>query len=132
MHHRPFKWIAQAWNSQFFAKCPLKSLGLCIQLGHLPGETCPLPSAAWNDDFVVLDVDGIVSVGLDFCGCGQTSKSHVTQLLEVRLYPATVTNPKSAATFRLLEVLEILQYESKVTTYEFFQMLSRFVKQHAA
>jgi hypothetical protein len=46
-------------------------------------------------------------------------------LLERRLYPATVVNPKTAATFRALELFELLQYESKLSTYEFYQTISR-------
>jgi hypothetical protein len=36
-----------------------------------------------------------------------------------------VTNPKTAATFRVLEFFELLQYESKLSTYEFYQTISR-------
>lgn len=62
-------------------------------------------------------------MNLDYCGCG--AKSQVEQLLERRLYPATVVNPKTAATFRVLELFELLQYESKLSTYEFYQTISR-------
>jgi hypothetical protein len=64
-------------------------------------------------------------VSLDYCGCAWEKKGQVTQLLEHQLYPATISNPKTAATFRLLEVLELLQYESKITAFEFFQTISR-------
>ncbi|KAJ2914486.1 hypothetical protein MD484_g5955, partial [Candolleomyces efflorescens] len=115
----------QVWTGDHFTKCSLKMLGLRIQLGHSPGDQCPLPITPYNDDFFILDVDQIHSVGLDFCGCGRTGKTQVAQLLERRLYPATITSPKTAATFRLLEVLELLQYESKISTFEFFQSVSR-------
>lgn len=64
-------------------------------------------------------------MNLSYCGCGATPKSQAEQLLERRLYPATVVNPKTAATFRVLELFEILQYESKLSTYEFYQTISR-------
>jgi hypothetical protein len=64
-------------------------------------------------------------VNLSYCGCGATPKSQTEQLLERRLYPATVVNPKTAATFRVLELFELLQYESKLSTYEFYQTISR-------
>ncbi|KAF6746462.1 hypothetical protein DFP72DRAFT_992812 [Ephemerocybe angulata] len=115
----------QKWNGHFFAKVSLKSLGLRIQLGHTLGETCPRPETAWGDDFVILDMDGVHTLGVDYCGCGGSSLTQVEQLLERRLYPATTINPKSAATFRLLELFEILQYESKVSPYELFNTISR-------
>ena len=113
------------WNGTYFARTTLKALGLRIQLGHPAGAFCPSPHPTWNDDFVILDVDAIHSVGLDFCGCAWEKKGQVTQLLERQLYPATVTSPKTAATFRLLEVLELLQYKSKITTFEYFQTITR-------
>ncbi|KAJ2935945.1 hypothetical protein H1R20_g1150, partial [Candolleomyces eurysporus] len=115
----------ECWNGAYFARSSLKSLGLRIQLGHPAGKRCPRPIKTWGDDFVIIDCDQIHSVGLDYCGCGDSSKGQVEQLLERRLYPATVVNPKTAATFRVLELFELLQYESKLSTYEFYQAVSR-------
>ncbi|KAJ2921594.1 hypothetical protein H1R20_g15500, partial [Candolleomyces eurysporus] len=114
-----------SWNGAHFVQSSLKSLGLRIQLGHLPEERCPRPNTTWGDDFVIIDIDQIHAVGLDYCGYGQTSNGQVEQLLQRRLYPATVVNPKTAATFRVLELFELLQYESKLSTYEFYQTISR-------
>ncbi|KAJ2935520.1 hypothetical protein H1R20_g1573, partial [Candolleomyces eurysporus] len=36
-----------------------------------------------------------------------------------------MVNPKTAATFRVLEFFELLQYELKLLTYEFYQTISR-------
>ncbi|RXW17407.1 hypothetical protein EST38_g8431 [Candolleomyces aberdarensis] len=113
------------WNGTFLEKTSLKTLGLRIQLGHVVGEECPYPIAARADDFVIIDIDAIHSVGLDFCECGKTANSQYLQLLQHRFYPATSDQPKSAATFRLLEVFEILQYESKLSVYEFYQAVAR-------
>ncbi|KAJ2936872.1 hypothetical protein H1R20_g226, partial [Candolleomyces eurysporus] len=113
------------WNGTFLEKTSLKALGLRIQLGHVAGEECPYPIAARADDFVIIDIDAIHSVGLDFCECGKTANSQYLQLLQHRFYPATSDQPKSAATFRLLEVFEILQYESKLSVYEFYQAVAR-------
>ncbi|KAF6740893.1 hypothetical protein DFP72DRAFT_996362 [Ephemerocybe angulata] len=115
----------QKWNGHFFVRVPLKSLGLRIQLGHPPGELCPKPDTAWGDDFIIIDIDGVHTLGVDYCACGCSTKSQVIQLLERRLYPATTINPKSAATFRVLEIFELLQYESKVSPYELYNSISR-------
>lgn len=100
-------------------------MGLRIQLGHEPGQLCMFPIKATNDDFVIIDHDQIHEVGLDFCGCGMTAKSQPVQLLERRLYPATTFIPKTAATFRALETFELLQYEAKVSVFEFYQTIVR-------
>lgn len=43
----------------------------------------------------------------------------------MRWWPATVTNPKTAATFRLLEWFHILGNQSKVSVYEYYTSLTR-------
>ena len=63
-------------------------------------------------------------MGLDYCGCQQAPPKTV-QLLRSRLFPATVTDPKTAATFRVLESFQMLSFTSKVSAYEFYQALAR-------
>ncbi|KAG1746426.1 hypothetical protein EDB19DRAFT_1952649 [Suillus lakei] len=91
----------QKWNGMFFERVTLKALGLRIQLGHAPGQ-----------------------VSLDFCGCSN-AVAHVQQLLRISWFPSTTANPKTAATFRLLEEFHILSFESKVSAYEFYNALTR-------
>ncbi|KAG1839354.1 hypothetical protein F4604DRAFT_1885304 [Suillus subluteus] len=96
----------QEWNSSFFQCTHLKSLSLRVQLGHTPGEHCYNPHPPAGNDFVVVDVNGIHEVALDFCG-------------------STTTDPQTAATFSILEHYHLLSYESKVSAYEFYHSLSR-------
>ncbi|KAG2127943.1 hypothetical protein DEU56DRAFT_872715 [Suillus clintonianus] len=114
----------QKWNGMFFERVTLKALGLRIQLGHAPGQVCPKPRRAFNDDFVVMDSHAIHEVSLDFCGCSN-AVAHVQQLLRISWFPSTTANPKTAATFRLLEEFHILSFESKVSAYEFYNALTR-------
>jgi len=115
---------AQHWNSTFFERTSLKNIGLRIQLGHLPGQTCSNPKCAFNDDFTVMDSHGIHSVALDYCDC-ENAKSPVQQLLRFSWFPATTVHPRSATTFRLLHEFQLLSFESKVSAYEFYQSLAR-------
>ncbi|KAG2144653.1 uncharacterized protein EDB93DRAFT_1241226 [Suillus bovinus] len=112
------------WKDGFFHPVSLKSMGLRVQLGHYPLTTCHKPKPAYNDDFVVVDVHGIHEIGLDFCGC-EHEVSHFKQLLRARWFPATVTNPRTAATFAVLEFFHLLSFESKVSAYEFYHCLAR-------
>ncbi|KAF8166405.1 hypothetical protein BJ912DRAFT_1025886 [Pholiota molesta] len=89
----------QKWNGAFFEKVSLKSIGLRVQLGH--------------------------PIGLDFCGCGKGNQQHTVQLLRACLFPATVTNPKTAATIEVLDLFSILSYESKMSAFQFYHSLSR-------
>ncbi|KAG1872264.1 hypothetical protein F4604DRAFT_1881048 [Suillus subluteus] len=63
-----------------------------------------------TDDFVVIDVNGIHTIGLDFCGC-ETAQLQVTQLLQ------------TAATFRALEYFQILSFESKASALELYHTI---------
>lgn len=86
------------WTGLCFQRTSLKKLGLRIQLGHPIGQHCILPQQAFNDDFILIDTDGIHQIGLDFCGC-ETAQTHPKQLLRNRWFPSTSTNPRTAATF---------------------------------
>lgn len=72
----------------------------------------------------MIDSHGIHEVGLDYCGCGGHG-SMVQQLLRYRLFPATVQNPSTAATFRVLNHFQLLSFESKCSSYEYIQALVR-------
>ncbi|KAJ7745405.1 hypothetical protein B0H14DRAFT_3097150 [Mycena olivaceomarginata] len=96
-----------------FRRCTLKSL---------VGEVCPNPSTAAGNDFVVITTQGIEEVGLDYCDCG-TTKAKSMQLLRMRLYPATGTNPGSAATVALLRCFAHMTLVSKCSPYKFYHSL---------
>jgi hypothetical protein len=99
-------------------------MGLRVQLGHNPGTPCCRPKAAFGDDFVVIDVHRIHEISLDFCGC-EHEVSHFKQLLRARWFPSTITDPRTAATFAILEFFHLLSFESKVSAYEFYHCLAR-------
>lgn len=114
------------WNGQTFERKTLKDLGLQIQLGHALGEICLNPQPVTGEyGFAIIDTSGIHNVNLNFCACGQINQSHTTQLLRSRLFPATVVQPRTAATFRSLEMFELLTYEAKTTAWEFCKTLAR-------
>ncbi|KAG2094383.1 uncharacterized protein F5147DRAFT_747814 [Suillus discolor] len=114
----------EEWKDSFFHTTSLKHLSFRIQLGHKPGESCRRPRPAYDNDFVIIDVHGIHEVSLDFCNC-EHEAPHFKQLLCARLFPATVTDPRTAATFSVLDLFHLLSFESKVSAYEFYHSLAR-------
>ncbi|EDR12084.1 uncharacterized protein LACBIDRAFT_324502 [Laccaria bicolor S238N-H82] len=111
------------WTGAYFTECSLKKLGLRIQLGHKAGECCSHPEPAFGDDFTVTEVNGIHSIGIDFCNC-ETAQPHFIQLLRYRWFPSTVTKPMSAATFRVLKHFQLLSFESKASAFEYYSALA--------
>ncbi|KAG2040473.1 hypothetical protein BDR03DRAFT_830696, partial [Suillus americanus] len=124
VHERQPLHRMECWNTYSFQVTTLKALGFHFQLGHPIGIRCINPKSASNNDFVVLDCNGVHEVGLDFCGC-ESAQPHITQLLRVRLFPSTTTDPKSAATFRVLEYFQMLSFESKASVWEFYNTVAR-------
>ncbi|KAG1843773.1 hypothetical protein DFJ58DRAFT_717719 [Suillus subalutaceus] len=122
-HHEIPLHRIEYWNDGYFSHATLKFLGLRIQLSHACGECCYNPSPAFHDNFVVLDINGVHEVALDFCAC-QLAQSHAIQLLRTRWYPSTTTAPQSAATPRLLHHFHILSFESKASAFEYWQLLA--------
>ncbi|KAJ6517571.1 hypothetical protein DFH09DRAFT_940379 [Mycena vulgaris] len=121
----PFHRI-QEWTGVFFKRRTLKDLGLRIQLGHWHERhrACPNPSPSAGGAFVIVNDVGVHEVALDYCGCA-TSGTQTVQLLRAGLYPATTTNPRSAATVNVLCRFHLLSFESKCSAYEFYYSLAR-------
>ncbi|KAG0693725.1 hypothetical protein DFH29DRAFT_985427 [Suillus ampliporus] len=114
----------EIWTGTYFQCISLRDLGLCVQLGHPPGVMCCNPASTFDNDFTVLEINGIHSVALNFCNCA-TAQTYNIQLLHARWYPATTTNPQTAATFRLLDHFQMYTFESKGSAFEYYQSLSR-------
>jgi hypothetical protein len=72
---------------------------------------------------VVLDVNGVHEVGVNFCDC-EKSKPEFIQLLCYGSFPASVDRPKTAASFTVLKHFQLLNFESKVSPFEFYNTLA--------
>jgi len=73
-----------------------------MQLGHKTGKTCWNKGWVGGDDFVVLDVNGIHEVGVNFCDC-KKSKPEFIQLLCFGWFPASVDRLETVVTFSVLK-----------------------------
>ena len=116
----------QRWNGTFFEDVTLRDLGLIIQLGHLSSSVCPAPLAGPRA-FAVIHTNGIHPVNVQFCQCSQVYKSgsRVEQLLRHKLFPATLTDPTTVATFETLEAFHTTSLQSKITAYDFYMTLEK-------
>ncbi|KAG1718728.1 hypothetical protein EDD22DRAFT_983515 [Suillus occidentalis] len=125
IHERqPLHRIEVCWNGTSFQTTTLKALGVRFQLGHPIGVQCVNPIPTFNNDFIIIDYNGVHEVGLDFCGC-ESAQPHITQFATCSLVPTTTLDPKSAATFRVLEYFQMLSFESKVSAWEFYNTVAR-------
>lgn len=116
--------VEKMWNGRFFERHNLRALGLRIQLNHPPGDYCPIVDTAFKESFVIISLNGIFTVNLNFCNCTRRV-AKTAQLLRARLFPATIVEPRTAATFEVLRLFQLLTFGSKVSGYEFYQSLVR-------
>ena len=112
------------WKGSRFQPTTLQELGLHIQLGH-GSRPCPM-KVTGHTDFVVIAINGIHRVNLDFCGCLNRPDPHI-QLLEMRWWPSTPIAPQTAATMDLLRIFHVLNLQSRVPPTDFYRSLVRLV-----
>jgi hypothetical protein len=105
------------WNGSHFERVTLKSMGLCVQLGHRLGDVCKSPQSG-HSAFTVIHNNSIHAVALDYCGCKDEAivGSRRQQLLRRSWYPATHREPRTCTTFVRLETFHIMTLQGKVTT----------------
>ncbi|KAJ7448160.1 hypothetical protein FB451DRAFT_1343347 [Mycena latifolia] len=123
MHiHNPLH-IVEHWDGVCYSRKALKDLGLWIQLGH---RCCAKPRTA-PETFVVLHLNAIQEVAVDYCGCNEEflHGDHYVQLLRRGFYPATVHEPQTAATFELLNFFHAQTLQAKTTMYDFYVTLEK-------
>ncbi|KAG1846964.1 hypothetical protein C8R48DRAFT_750553 [Suillus tomentosus] len=114
--------VINKWNSRYFERMSLKDIGLHVQLGH-SDMTCACPVGG-HSEFLVLHVNGIHHVNVDFCGCDR-QVYHRQQLMQCDWFPSTVHQPQTACTCRLLEHFLLLTWSSKISAFEYYQTLER-------
>ncbi|KAK7055626.1 CxC2 domain-containing protein [Favolaschia claudopus] len=123
IHARHPLHVIDSWDGKLFTRTSLKRLGLRVQFGH---AGCGRPRAG-HESFVVVDVDYIHEVAVDFCGCERQLESghERIQLLRYRWFPATHDLPRTAFTFRLLDNFHIQTLKGKTTMYDYYTAVEK-------
>ncbi|KAF7348390.1 CxC2 domain-containing protein [Mycena sanguinolenta] len=116
----------QKLRAGYFVRTSLAFLGLRVQLGHHPHETCTAPEPG-RTGFIVLHTNGIHEVRVDFCGCegAEDAGSSEIQLLRGGWFPATHERPQTCATITVLERFHQDTLQSKMTMYDFYGVLEK-------
>lgn len=118
--------MTQEWTGRYFKQTTLQNLGLVIQLGHPIGERCLAPGFS-SVGGLVLHTNGFHPVTLQYCEChlSQRAGDRVQQLLRMELYPATLYEPTTFCTFRVLESFHTLTLQSKINASDYYESLAR-------
>jgi len=81
-----------------------------------------------NQIITVVDRSGVHEIGVRWCCCPEAPERDM-QLMMAGLFPATFRNPKTAFTFRVLEVFHLDNLECKTTPSQFFSRLRRLTNE---
>lgn len=98
--NNPWHW-AWLWNGSFFIQTDISTLheNYSVQLGH-HGKPCPTLDKPKPVKFTVTHSNGVHGTRVLFCNCGKGSR--VEQLMEARLFPALLVEPKTGFTFTVM------------------------------
>jgi hypothetical protein len=99
------------------------STEIAIQLGHI-GERVPCPFNDTSIAFTITHCNGMHSSRIRVCRCpGAPSKA--VQLMQARLFPASISDPRSAFTFAVLTEFHMHNMQSKCAAYDYILSLRR-------
>ncbi|KAI6010214.1 hypothetical protein BKA83DRAFT_4068932, partial [Pisolithus microcarpus] len=144
----------QRWNGTHYQPTSLMELGFLWHIGH-GGDPCPpnwsdpdpdeagymtgeeSPNHRHSDDLAIrrssqfqmtiVHTDRIFSHEVSVCNCpGSDSSDWHLDLLRQRLFPASISKPKTAFTFDVLDHFLIDAPECKTSAMSFYQKLKRF------
>lgn len=116
--------FAEKWNGLFFEKSAQVSLGRVEYLGH-GGLPCPriLPGS----EPLMLDVvelNGVHPCKVHYCKCNSEMKNW-EQLLELELFPGSVSKTATAFSFAVLKHFDLLSSIGKTSAMDFVTTLRR-------
>jgi CxC2 like cysteine cluster associated with KDZ transposases len=136
----PFHKI-QKWNGQYFETSSLHDIGYILFVGH-GGRKCSGCSDKEEDammeeasgskaeanrtlpNFTVVDTGGVFIHRIQWCCCVDAPPKFI-QLLQIGLYPASITSPQTAFTFRLLDYFQLDALECHTPALNFYTKLRR-------
>ncbi|KAL0058117.1 hypothetical protein AAF712_015211 [Marasmius tenuissimus] len=117
----PLHW-AEEWNGMYFERKDPSELGLIISLGHNGGRCPAIGHPCSPLTFTIVDCNGIHTAKVEYCQC-PNAPNRFQQLLEARLFPASVDKPETTFTFELLKDNHLHGLSSKKTSHDFMYAL---------
>ncbi|KAF7305858.1 CxC2 domain-containing protein [Mycena chlorophos] len=120
--HSPKEWKGGFWTEcDLHASSAVDDLRLVYQLGH-HGLDCPSP--ALPQQMVVVDVRGVFTLTIQYCGCERSrTTTQLNQLLRNAWYPATVVDPATCFTFEALEMFRAMNVVGNLNAHSFIRAL---------
>ncbi|KAJ7764957.1 hypothetical protein DFH07DRAFT_770232 [Mycena maculata] len=121
-HARSPLHVLREWMGDFWVDRTLADIGLVYQLGH-GGFPCIFPDdRAYK--MTILDAPIIHQIQVRYCKCEKSdTANNREQLLRNRWYPATVTDPRTCATFKMLEAYRLYNVVGNLNISDFIKAM---------
>jgi hypothetical protein len=120
----PFHHISE-WQDTHFNRTSLFKLGASICLGHL-GDDCRHRLPGLGRTMVIVHTNGIHRVRVQYCRCELVSEaSDAMQLVQAKLFPATMERPETAFTFAVLDDFHLQSLTSKKPVQDYVDALRK-------
>jgi hypothetical protein len=110
------------WKEECYHPTTLYNVGLRVNAGHSGGSSCPCFSLGPRN-FVVVHVNGIHRVCVDFCGCPGKAPERWRQLMRMKWWPATTEEPRTAFTFEVMRHFEKMNASGHITATNYYRGL---------
>ncbi|KAJ7083274.1 hypothetical protein C8R43DRAFT_1142719 [Mycena crocata] len=121
--HTPLH-VIKEWTRDFWTPCTLANIGLIYQLGHgcfpceFPGDTVY--------KMTIIEAPFIHELKMRYCRCHKSdTANNLEQLMRNKWYPATVTDPKTCATFRSLESYRLYNVVGNMNVNNYIKVLEQ-------
>ncbi|QRV78856.1 hypothetical protein RhiJN_06871 [Ceratobasidium sp. AG-Ba] len=116
----------KSWDGAVWVEASIADIGLTTYLGH-NGKPCP--SSEDNSQILVGDLDGFSSITVRYCHCNLSKlKSKPLQLIEIGLFPCSHLHPRTAFTFRFLDVFNIFCTLGRTSAHKFYLVIERITR----
>ncbi|KAG1720661.1 uncharacterized protein EDB91DRAFT_1064768, partial [Suillus paluster] len=124
----PFHKI-QFWNGKCFEDVTLSAQGFIWHMGH-GGKSCPCYGVGQShldqdSSVIIVHSSGVFTHNVLWCRCPGSHHEHHLQLLQAGLFPASITRPRTAFTFEVLDHYLIDALECKTSAMSFFEKIRR-------
>ncbi|KAJ6464311.1 hypothetical protein C8R47DRAFT_992066 [Mycena vitilis] len=116
--------FVQEWTGDRWKKISLQDMGLVYQLGH-GGLPCSFPEPCTRT-MTVVDTTTIQEISYRYCLCGRSdTANNLVQILRNAWYPASKTDPDTAATYEVLDLYRLLNVVGQMNVRDFITSLER-------
>ncbi|KIJ48953.1 hypothetical protein M422DRAFT_247327 [Sphaerobolus stellatus SS14] len=112
------------WQNTHYVRRPLADLGLTLNMGHGLQKCQHTHDGTGVQKIIIVDLNGVHEIMVAWCRCAH-APSLAEQLFGHKLFPASLSKPRTAFTFRLFKFFQLLNHVARTSPWDFAGTLHR-------